>query len=62
MTDEKRRRMSQSFVNHAEDIALTVGALMLAVGAALLFGAPAGLLTLGALLVAYGVWITERRR
>ncbi len=47
--------------DHAEDICLALGALCAATGVAVGFGYAFGLITLGVLLITYGVWITERR-
>lgn len=47
--------------SHAEDIALVVGAAVLSVGIGLTFGVGPALICAGLLLVAYGVWITDRR-
>ena len=48
-------------LDHAEDIALVVGTVLLGTGVGLAFGLAFGLITIGALAVAYGVWITDRR-
>ena len=42
----------------AEDVALSVGALFVSVGVGIAFGYAFGLIALGVLLIAYGVWIT----
>lgn len=46
---------------HAEDIALVLGTVLLAAGCGLAFGYAYGLIAVGSALLAYGVWITERR-
>lgn len=48
-------------VAYAEDIALGTGALLLSVGVGLVFGAGCALMAFGALLVAYGVWISPKK-
>lgn len=53
--------MLKLLADSAEDMSLAAGSLVLAIGSGAAFGWPYGLMTLGALLVAYGVWITERR-
>ena len=57
-----KRTVPELLAAHAEDIALLVGVILLGAGAALKFGAGVGLMTVGVLAVAYGVWITERSR
>ena len=47
---------------HAEDVALLLGCLLFSSGAGLAFGPAFGLMAAGALLVAYGIWITPGRR
>lgn len=42
----------------AEDVSLSLGALLVSVGCGIRFGYPIGLVVAGALLLAYGVWIT----
>jgi hypothetical protein len=49
-------------VNHLEDIALGLGWALFSAGAGLAFGVGAGLMAAGALLVAYGVYISLPRR
>lgn len=46
---------------HAEDVALGVGSVLLSAGVALAFGYPFGLVAAGVLGIAYGVWVTPRR-
>ncbi len=50
-------KLTTALATHAEDIALLAGAFMLGAGTAAAFGWPYGLMTTGALSVAYGVWI-----
>lgn len=53
--------MTRFLTDHAEDLALALGTLLIGVGTGTAFGFSFGLLAVGALMVAYGVWITERR-
>ena len=57
----KRGRLTEAIAGHAEDLALAIGATALSAGIGLEFGYPCGLIALGAIALAYGVWITERR-
>jgi hypothetical protein len=45
-----------------EDIALLVGVLSVSAGVGIRFGIGSSLIAFGALLIAYGVWITVGRR
>lgn len=47
---------------HAEDIALATGTVLCGVGAGVAFGVGIGILVFGALVVAYGVWITTSNK
>lgn len=60
MAENRRARIAMFFKKHAEDVALAGGVIAVGVGAGLSFGAGYGLMSAGALSVAYGVWITER--
>lgn len=46
----------------AEDYALLLGVCLVGVGTGIEYGVGFGLLSVGALCTAYGVWITERSR
>lgn len=59
--NDKTQRLTAGLAEHAEDIALSVGALALSVGIGLGFGFAFGLIAVGILAIAYGIWITERR-
>ncbi len=48
-------------LQHAEDVALVLGVALVGIGTGLEYGLGFGLMTVGTLAVAYGVWITERR-
>jgi hypothetical protein len=48
------------FSDHAEDISIGGGGLLLSLGAGMAFGLAASLMCAGVLLLAYGVWITDR--
>jgi hypothetical protein len=54
-------KVSSTLQHHAEDIALIAGAVGITVGSCIEFGIGVACLVFGALSVAYGVWITERR-
>lgn len=54
------QRLAAALKKHAEDVALGSGAVLLGVGAGGAFGWAYGCMVAGALLVAYGVWITRR--
>ena len=47
-------------MDHAEDLALGTGAMLCGVGVGIAFGVGMGIAAFGALLVAYGVWITHK--
>jgi hypothetical protein len=52
--------MGVKLVDHAEDLALGVGSIVLSTGVGIAFGFGFGLIAFGALLVAWGVWISPR--
>lgn len=55
-------RAAASFIaENAEDIALALGLVLLSAGLGSLIAWQWSLIASGALLIAYGVWITERR-
>lgn len=60
--DDTKRSAADVLAEHGEDLALASGALMLGAGVGMQFGVAFGLMAVGALLVAYGVWITTGRR
>jgi len=60
MKEPRIQPLLTALTKHAEDLALLVGSTLLGIGAGGAFGWPAGLMVVGALLVAYGVWITRR--
>jgi hypothetical protein len=59
---EKTRGVLAVLEKHAEDAALSVGAVLFAVGIGCAFGYAFGLVAIGALLIAYGTFITGRRQ
>ena len=44
---------------NAEDVSLGLGSVCIAIGTGIAFGYGFGLIALGVLMVAYGVWITR---
>lgn len=55
------KRVLTALAEHAEDLALAAGTAAATFGAGTTFGPGYGFMVFGALAVAYGVWITERR-
>jgi len=55
------RRRLRVLADNAEDISLAIGTLLVGLGSGAAYGWPYGLMAVGVLAVAYGVWITERR-
>ena len=58
----EKRHALHSIAKYAEDIALVVGCALFVIGAGGAFGWPYGVMVVGILAIAYGVWITERTR
>lgn len=52
-------KFKKLLANHAEDVALVAGVLLLSIGAGIAFGYAYGLMSAGVLLIAYGVWIAK---
>lgn len=55
------QKLITALAEHAEDVALSVGLVMLGVGCGAAFGWPFGLMVVGALLVVLGFWLAWRR-
>jgi len=56
------RNLVTFLADNAEDLFLSIGALLVSVGVGIRFGYPLGLIAAGVLCVAYGAWITQGRR